>query len=193
MGLDTTTGTPLLLVEVAVFHLAGQVITGGPFGLWVQPDAPWEQVRRDAWKPAGHSYSGGLLCSLLRRDDEAEWDLCGFVAARSLGSEQCPVDDPEYVCCPFRGPRLPVGPRWQAGRVRCGVSEGDRHGQESAEQVAQVGHQPPERRPGGGVRHHDDLITTEGGQHQPYSRSQSDPDSMADGADLVNTTGGNGQ
>ncbi len=48
VGLDTTTGTPPLLVEVAVFHLAGPVITGGPFGFWVQPDAPLAQVRRDA-------------------------------------------------------------------------------------------------------------------------------------------------
>ncbi len=34
VGLDTTTGTPPLLVD--------------PFGFWMQPDAPLAQVRRDA-------------------------------------------------------------------------------------------------------------------------------------------------
>jgi len=49
VGLDTTAAVPAQLVGVAVFHLAGPVVTGGPYGFWVQPDAPLRQVRRDLW------------------------------------------------------------------------------------------------------------------------------------------------
>ena len=49
IGLDTTSGVPPLIVEVAAYHLTGGVVTGGPFGFWVAPDAPLHQVRVSAW------------------------------------------------------------------------------------------------------------------------------------------------
>lgn len=38
LGLSTTTGTPPLIVQAAVLHLTGSLITGGPFTYWVAPD-----------------------------------------------------------------------------------------------------------------------------------------------------------
>jgi hypothetical protein len=35
LGLSTTTGTPPLIIEAAVIHLTGGLITGGPFTYWV--------------------------------------------------------------------------------------------------------------------------------------------------------------
>jgi hypothetical protein len=49
VGLDTTSGVPPLIVEVAAYHLTGEVVTGGPFGFWVAPDAPLHQVRVSSW------------------------------------------------------------------------------------------------------------------------------------------------
>jgi hypothetical protein len=49
VGLDTTTGVPPLITEVAVTHLAGGVITAGPWVYWTAPDAPWHQIRRSSW------------------------------------------------------------------------------------------------------------------------------------------------
>ncbi len=49
VGLDTTTAVPPQLVGVAVYHLAGPVITGGPFGFWAQPDAPLDHVPHQLW------------------------------------------------------------------------------------------------------------------------------------------------
>jgi DNA polymerase III epsilon subunit-like protein len=49
LGLDLTSGTPPLIVEVALYHLTGGVVTGGPFGFWVAPDAPLHQVQVSSW------------------------------------------------------------------------------------------------------------------------------------------------
>jgi hypothetical protein len=49
IGLDTTSGVPPLIVEVALYYLTGGVVTGGPFGFWVAPDAPLHQVRVSSW------------------------------------------------------------------------------------------------------------------------------------------------
>jgi hypothetical protein len=49
LGLDTTTGTPPLITQVAVIYLDGGVITAGPFAYWVAPDAPMFQVRHQSW------------------------------------------------------------------------------------------------------------------------------------------------
>jgi hypothetical protein len=49
IGLDTTSGVQPLIVEVALYHLTGGVVTGGPFGFWVAPDASLHQVRVTSW------------------------------------------------------------------------------------------------------------------------------------------------
>jgi DNA polymerase III epsilon subunit-like protein len=40
VGLDTTTGTPPLITELAVVYVDDGVITAGPLTYWVDPDAP---------------------------------------------------------------------------------------------------------------------------------------------------------
>jgi len=40
VGLDTTTGTPPLITELAVVYAKDGVITAGPLVFWVDPDAP---------------------------------------------------------------------------------------------------------------------------------------------------------
>ncbi len=49
LGLDTTTGVPAQITEVAVMYVDGGVITAGPFAYWVAPDAPMHQVRHRSW------------------------------------------------------------------------------------------------------------------------------------------------
>ncbi len=49
LGLDTTTGIPPLITEVAVIYLDGGVISAGPFAYWVAPDAPMHQIRHQSW------------------------------------------------------------------------------------------------------------------------------------------------
>jgi hypothetical protein len=52
LGLDTTTGTPPLITEVAVMYLNNGVISAGPFAYWVAPDAPMFEVRHASWAQA---------------------------------------------------------------------------------------------------------------------------------------------
>jgi DNA polymerase III epsilon subunit-like protein len=49
LGLDTTTGRPPLITEVAVIYLDDGLISSGPFAYWVAPDAPMFQVRHESW------------------------------------------------------------------------------------------------------------------------------------------------
>jgi len=44
VGLDTTTGVPPLITEVAVYHLAGGVATAGPLVWPVAVDAPMSEI-----------------------------------------------------------------------------------------------------------------------------------------------------
>jgi hypothetical protein len=49
LGLSTTTGTPLLIVQAEVLHLTGPLITGGPFTYWVAPDTSTGEVSARLW------------------------------------------------------------------------------------------------------------------------------------------------
>ena len=49
VGLEVTTGRPPLIVQTAVYHVDSGSITAGPLCCWVDPDAPWNQIRVSAW------------------------------------------------------------------------------------------------------------------------------------------------
>jgi hypothetical protein len=49
LGMTTTTGTPPLIVQAAVLHTAGALITGGPFTYWVAPDTSTGEVPARYW------------------------------------------------------------------------------------------------------------------------------------------------
>jgi hypothetical protein len=103
VGMDTTTAVPPQLVGLAVFHLAGPVITGGPYGFWAQPDAPLTQVRHELWPyvwqaPPWSEIAGHVLDSLadrvlilaapdrlsLLRQHLPEWEPAAVLYARDL-------------------------------------------------------------------------------------------------------------
>jgi exodeoxyribonuclease X len=49
VGLGTTTGTPAMIVEAAVYQLTGGLVTAGPVGFWAAPDAPLADVPPGWW------------------------------------------------------------------------------------------------------------------------------------------------
>src|SRR5262249_28255217 len=54
-GLATTTGTPPLIVEAAVYYVTGGLITGGPFSYWATVDVPRHQVPQQCWPNLYHA------------------------------------------------------------------------------------------------------------------------------------------
>jgi len=49
VGLEVTTGQPPMIVQTAVYHVDAGSIMAGPLCCWVDPDAPWNQIRVSAW------------------------------------------------------------------------------------------------------------------------------------------------
>jgi hypothetical protein len=109
LGLDTTSGTPPVLTEISVLHLAGGVITGGPWTYWVQPDVPMREIRPCArpnvrfapsWPEVAERLAdlvGGRILAMhdasrweVLRRQLPDWEPAGLVFTRELASEVWP-------------------------------------------------------------------------------------------------------
>lgn len=109
LGLDTTTTTPALLTEVSVLHLAGGVITGGPWTYWVQPDVPMRDIRPPArpnvrfapgWGEVAERLTDSIGDRVLAMHDQPRWALlhrqlpdwkpAGLVFTRELAGQVWP-------------------------------------------------------------------------------------------------------
>jgi hypothetical protein len=55
LGLTTTTDTPPLIVEAAIYYVTGGLITAGPLSYWATVDVPRHQVPQRCWPNLYHA------------------------------------------------------------------------------------------------------------------------------------------
>ena len=118
LGLDTTSGVPPLITQVAVLYLDGGVISAGPFAYWVAPDAPMFQVPHQSWPDARQAPAWPQVAEQVRlalrdrvlvthdassldvlRRHLPDWEPAGVAHTRDL-TEQAWPGLPDYALGP---------------------------------------------------------------------------------------------
>jgi hypothetical protein len=84
LGLTTTTGTPPLVVEAALYYVTGGVITSGPLSYWATVDVPRHEIPQRCWPnlyhaPPWQQTAGRLIEAigdrLLVLHDPDQWEV----------------------------------------------------------------------------------------------------------------------
>src|SRR5262250_358963 len=110
LGLTTTTGTPLLIVEAAIYYVTGGLITSGPISYWATVDVPRREVPQRCWPnlyhaPPWQQTAGRLIEAIGDRPlvlhDRDQWEVLrrhlpdwqptgGVLLTRSLAEQTWP-------------------------------------------------------------------------------------------------------